>query len=384
MTITSNKILLGCTAAFLAGSISVAQAENYVGFTINPQVGYYFFDKKRNLDNDSFAGLGLGYQFDSPWGAELNYLTGDADIHNAPSGTPEVDFDQYRLDGLYHFGDQQGLQPYIAGGIGDTNFQVKGADDADETLLNLGGGVKYYLTKGLSLRADARTFVGLDTETKDFAVTLGLNYLLGKKSASSPKAIAAPAAAPAPIGDADGDGVLDNRDRCPNTPAGTPVDANGCTLDSDGDGVADNIDQCPDTSAGAKVDAKGCYIMLSETKEIRLAINFPTNSADIADSYRSEIARVADFMREYPQTQVVVEGHTDDRGAAEYNQNLSERRAKAVADKLISDFGIPSSKVSSVGKGEMSPIASNDTADGRFANRRVVGVISATVETIAK
>ncbi|MGI1680037.1 MAG: OmpA family protein [Cellvibrionaceae bacterium] len=378
---TSNKILLGCTAAFLAGSISVAHAEDYVGFTLNPQIGYYFFDKKRNLDNHGFAGLGLGYQFDSPWAVEANYLTGDARLHNT---NVEVDFDQYRLDGLYHFGDQQGLQPYIAGGVGDTNFQAKGSNDVDETLLNLGGGVKYYLTKGLSLRADARTFVGLDTETKDFAVTLGLNYLLGQKSASTPKVIAAPAAAPAPIGDADGDGVLDNRDRCPNTPSGTPVDANGCTLDSDGDGVADNIDQCPDTSAGAKVDAKGCYIMLSETKEIRLAINFPTNSADIADSYRSEIARVADFMREYPQTQVVVEGHTDDRGSAAYNQQLSEKRAKAVADKLVSDFGIPSSKVSSVGKGEMSPIASNNTVDGRFANRRVVGVISATVETIAK
>jgi len=378
---TSHKIILGCAATFLAASVSVSQAEDYVGFTLNPQIGYYVFDKKRNLDNDSFAGLGLGYQFDSPWAAELNYLTGDADVHN---GSTEIDFDQIRLDALYHFGDQQGVQPYIAGGIGDLNIQTKGADDTDSTLLNLGGGVKFYLTNGLSLRADARTFVGLDDETKDFAVTLGLNYLLGKKPASTTKAIAAPAAAPAPVGDADRDGVLDTRDRCPNTPAGTPVDANGCTLDSDGDGVADNKDACPNTSAGAKVDAKGCYIMLTETKEIRLAINFPTNSADIADSYNSEIARVADFMREYPQTQVVVEGHTDDRGAASYNQNLSEKRAKAVADKLISDFGIPASKVSSVGKGEMSPVESNDTVDGRFANRRVVGVISATVETIAK
>lgn len=381
---TTSKILLGCATAFLAGSISVANAENQVGFTINPQLGYYLFDDKRDLENESFVGLGLGYQFDSPWAVELNYLKGEAEIQDAPPGTADVDFDQYRLDALYHFGDQDGVQPYLAGGIGDMNFETDGAPDADETFLNFGGGLKGYLTKGLSLRVDARTFVGLDDETKDFAVTLGLNYLLGQRAATTPAAIAAPAAAPAPEGDADGDGVLDNRDRCPNTPAGTPVDANGCTLDSDGDGVADNIDQCPDTSAGAKVDAKGCYIMLSETKEIRLAINFPTNSADIADSYLSEIRRVADFMREYPQTEVVVEGHTDDRGSAAYNQQLSERRAKAVADKLITEFGVPASKVSSVGKGEMSPIASNDTVEGRFENRRVVGVISATVESIAK
>jgi outer membrane protein OmpA-like peptidoglycan-associated protein len=58
--------------------------------------------------------------------------------------------------------------------------------------------------------------------------------------------------------DADGDGVTDNLDRCPNTPAGTPVDANGCPRDSDGDGVTDLSDKCPNTPAGTAVDASGC------------------------------------------------------------------------------------------------------------------------------
>ena len=58
--------------------------------------------------------------------------------------------------------------------------------------------------------------------------------------------------------DSDGDGVYDGLDACPGTPAGWPVDARGCPKDSDGDGVADGADQCPDTPKGAKVDAKGC------------------------------------------------------------------------------------------------------------------------------
>ncbi len=58
--------------------------------------------------------------------------------------------------------------------------------------------------------------------------------------------------------DSDGDGVFDGLDRCPDTPKGWPVDAKGCPLDSDGDGVADGADQCPNTPKGAKVDAKGC------------------------------------------------------------------------------------------------------------------------------
>ncbi|WP_461394823.1 OmpA family protein, partial [Deferrisoma sp.] len=58
--------------------------------------------------------------------------------------------------------------------------------------------------------------------------------------------------------DSDGDGVADNLDRCPGTPPGTPVDANGCPRDSDGDGVADNLDRCPGTPRGTPVDANGC------------------------------------------------------------------------------------------------------------------------------
>ena len=65
--------------------------------------------------------------------------------------------------------------------------------------------------------------------------------------------------------DSDGDGVPDSRDKCPNTPQGVSVDADGCPLDSDGDGVPDYLDQCPGTPAGAKVDAKGCEIIASLT-----------------------------------------------------------------------------------------------------------------------
>jgi OmpA-OmpF porin, OOP family len=72
---------------------------------------------------------------------------------------------------------------------------------------------------------------------------------------------AAPKPAPvAPPLDSDGDGVPDDRDRCPGTSAGAKVDAQGCELDSDGDGVVDRLDRCPDTPAGARVDARGCEL----------------------------------------------------------------------------------------------------------------------------
>jgi len=169
-----------------------------------------------------------------------------------------------------------------------------------------------------------------------------------------------------------------------STPAGVEVNENGCALDSDNDGVANYKDSCLDTEAGAKVDAKGCYVILSETHEIQLQVNFANNTAAVPAEYISEIQAVANFMTAYPATAVVVEGYTDSRGAADYNQSLSEQRAEAVAGVLVNNFSIASSRVSAIGYGEARPVADNETIEGRSANRRVVAVISATVEKRAE
>ena len=132
-----------------------------------------------------------------------------------------------------------------------------------------------------------------------------------------------------PILDDDNDGVPNNLDQCQNTEAGVPVDERGCVLDSDNDGIHDNADQCANTPAGAKVDETGCRIILEEVVSMTLKVTFPSNSAEIRDQYLPEIEKLADFMRLYPDTTVVVEGHSDSSGNADYNQQLSERRAKS-------------------------------------------------------
>ena len=151
-----------------------------------------------------------------------------------------------------------------------------------------------------------------------------------------------------------------------------------------GTGVPNSEDECPNTELGAKVDSVGCYIILEESRSIELKINFATNSSVIEADYLDEIQEVSDFMREYPQTSVVIEGHTDDRGQADYNQQLSEKRARNVAATLVNRFGVDAERVTSAGYGEARPAASNATAEGRAANRRVVAVISATVQKRAE
>ena len=168
--------------------------------------------------------------------------------------------------------------------------------------------------------------------------------------------------------DSDGDGVPDDIDQCPNTPAGVKVDEVGCPLDSDGDGVPDYLDKCPNTPLGAPVDADGCQI--DHTVVIQ-NIEFAFDSAVIEDQFKAELDAVVPRLSNNAKVvAIVVVGHTDSVGAAEYNQGLSERRANAVRDYLA-DQGVEADKMTAIGRGEEEPIASNATPEGRAENRRV-------------
>ena len=87
----------------------------------------------------------------------------------------------------------------------------------------------------------------------------------------------------------------------------------------------------------------------------------------------TEINRIKTLMDQYPELRYEVQGHTDSTGTPEANQKLSERRAKAIVDKLV-ELGISRSRLTAVGKGQFSPIADNSTEEGRAKNRRVVFV----------
>jgi len=126
------------------------------------------------------------------------------------------------------------------------------------------------------------------------------------------------------------------------------------------------------------VDAEGCYIELDKEVTIDLNLEFDTNSADLRSDHYPEIQQVVDFLRQYPTATAVIEGHTDSRGAAAYNQSLSERRAASVRDYLVSQGGVAADRLTSRGYGETRPKASNDTAEGRQDNRRVSAVVSGT------
>jgi OOP family OmpA-OmpF porin len=106
-----------------------------------------------------------------------------------------------------------------------------------------------------------------------------------------------------------------------------------------------------------------------------LNIEFDTGKADIRAKYRDRLAGVANFMKQYPTTNAVIEGHTDDVGGAAYNLKLSQMRAESVMQYLIGNFGIEPSRLSAKGYGDTRRIDYNSTAAGRQHNRRVEAIV---------
>lgn len=115
--------------------------------------------------------------------------------------------------------------------------------------------------------------------------------------------------------------------------------------------------------------------VLAEKVTIDLEVLFETDKAIVRPEYYAKIAELAEFMKQYPNTVVTIEGHTDSRGKDGYNQALSQRRVDAVKSVLINQFGVSAERLNAVGYGESQPRASNDTVEGRQLNRRVVAVV---------
>ncbi|MEM1300017.1 MAG: OmpA family protein [Pseudomonadota bacterium] len=117
---------------------------------------------------------------------------------------------------------------------------------------------------------------------------------------------------------------------------------------------------------GAEVERQGDQLLVN----LPSSITFDTDSAAIKPQFQGALNDVAATFNKYPESYIDVIGHTDSRGSDAYNQQLSERRSGAVASYLTGQ-GVTQARLASFGQGESAPVASNDTAEGRAANRRV-------------
>jgi outer membrane protein OmpA-like peptidoglycan-associated protein len=417
-------------------------------------------DDARKTKDDTLLGVSLGKAIHPDWNLELNFSGAGLDGKPGHVGHSLL---QLGLDGLYFFDRKPSLSPYAVIGLGALRTKIPGEKEIG-LMGNVGLGLFSALNDNFSLRADARYRLD-DNSTNvlgkdrfgDWILSLGVTYAFGPKPAAPVKATTAQAAvAPTPKDsdadgvpddkdrcpgtpagarvdaqgcepDSDGDGVVDRLDNCPNTPRGTKVDAKGCELDGDGDGIVDRLDRCPNTPAGARVDAQGCELdsdgdgvvdrldrcpgtpagrkvdaqgcepdsdgdgvvdaldqcpntprgdkvdargcTLTGALQLK-GVHFDNDAAVIRADARPILDEAVATLRRYPQLRVEVAGHTDDRGSDDYNLDLSQRRAQAVADYFV-QMGIDAARLVAKGYGESAPVADNTTAAGRADNRRV-------------
>jgi outer membrane protein OmpA-like peptidoglycan-associated protein len=161
--------------------------------------------------------------------------------------------------------------------------------------------------------------------------------------------------------DRDKDGIADKNDDCPDNPG--PVETKGCP-DRDKDGVLDKDDECPDVPG--PVENKGCPKILEKASRVL----FETGKSVIKTVSYPLLDELVELLKEYPDADITLAGHTDSEGEEADNLQLSTDRAAAVKTYLI-EKGIAEDRISSTGFGESKPIANNGTADGRAKNRRV-------------
>ncbi len=253
------------------------------------------------------------------------------------SGVPNAHDWQITLgyDWLYFF-DRDGWQPFglIGGGI---TQEEREPEDHGHLTANVGLGLLKVLNDhGTAFRAETRYVHHFDNETGnddpgDWRISLGFQTPLTAKPVELP---------PPP----------------PPPPA-----------DSDGDGVVDGIDECPNTLKGVKVDRVGCAV--KQTFELK-GVNFEFDKATLVFNARTILDAAAETLKGQPDLKVEIAGHTDSVGSDEYNMGLSQRRTETVVKYLV-DKGANPDNLTAKGYGESEPVATNDTADGREANRRV-------------
>lgn len=307
----------------------------------------FTLDSKSAIDGAGGFGAEFGYRISPFYEARLSVSKLNIDTghkgYDVPSGSSTA------FDLLYF--PQKANFYFVAGAdfldIGQSNLSA-----------DLGMGYRHYLSENTALYVEGKSHYQLDDHYIDFSSKIGFVYYFGTKPATikRTKKVAAKPVTQVALAekDTDSDGVIDAKDNCAKTPITDKVDSNGCT------------------------------IFTEQQETINLLVNFENNKSDVADNYLTEIAKVAEFMKQYPHTQLTINGHTSAIGEATYNQLLSEKRAQAIVDVLINEFTISQSRLTAVGHGEEQLINDANHLAAHAQNRRIQAEVKTTKKVATK
>jgi OmpA-OmpF porin, OOP family len=342
-----KKLSLLLLPLLFANSVSSLKAED-LSFKkqneVSLRLGYLFFEGNKNLKDNDILGLQYGRYLTEEWQAEISIESGHTTRGNSPE---RVDILLPSLSALYHFGNKP-LRPFITAGLGLLKLQPVSSAASTHVVPKIGAGVKWHFHPSFFTRADANYIYDPNTSQGQNNLLMGVNigWMFLNPFECPPGQVVAmaetiPTATPTKE-DADADTVPNVKDNCPDTPIGIPVDKTGC-----GD------QQFP-----------------TEHQWVIYDVNFAFDSAHLTKHAAMHIDEVVTELNSKPTMTLEVQGHTDNRGPASYNQQLSEERAASVKTYLVSK-GIASERIQIRGFGDTLPLADNSTMDGRLSNRRI-------------
>ncbi|KJG17593.1 OmpA family protein [Photobacterium angustum] len=319
-------------ALLISGAVNAATVNPFYAGVRAGGVHYADFDTKdyangtygsgaEGVDRDDFAaGVFMGYNV-TPWFAIeggytwLGEVTSKYDEHH-----DQGKIEQQAIDLVgkftYQATDKVDLYTKVGGAWQFTRAKGFGATDRDDSLIATAGlGAEYHFTDNLSARAEYQYYHNM--ETKPTGTDTKLNWDANYYGVSLVYGWGAPAPVVAPV-----------------------------------------VEEVVEATT-------------VQVEPISVTMPFAFDSDTLTAEDQARLEPIAQRLVNFPNAELVVIGHTDSRGSEAYNQKLSEERAKTVAVYLMKHFNIDASRVKGEGRGELDPVASNDTAEGRAQNRRV-------------
>ncbi len=297
----------------------------------------------QNIEAGKGIGIDLKKIINEQWSARLELAKTRYDIQN---GNDSDDGTRFGIDAIYKVEDT-GL--YLFTGV------KRFYNARNYYAVNVGAGYNVELNERLSAYTEAVVYRDVNNGYNDQGFKVGLKYAFGdvKKSPVVKK-------------------VVEQK----------LLEQTVEVIDTDNDGVTNSNDHCHNTSANVKVDSRGCALYSEKEVAVNLNVLFDNNSSQLNKFKKNDIQPLADFMKEYKNTSVVIEGHSSVVGNTKYNLVLSQKRADKIKNLLINKFSIDANRLSSKGFGDTKLIFEGNTDADHSKNRRVVATIETTVKTV--
>jgi OOP family OmpA-OmpF porin len=317
-----KKVFLSiiCMMFLLTFSNGVSAQMRPATFSVMPYFGGYLFDKDQQLRNAPVAGINLGYNFTKYFGVEVSgdYIETKYDL-TVVSHSRSSEVGNYRLDAVINLLPDSRLVPFVFAGFGGQSIDYpRSVPNKVASAVDYGAGLKFFFTNWLALRGDARQIYVFDGSRKDFEFTMGVVFYFG-----GPKP--APAAKYEPVAESKAEPVVEEK--------------------------------VVILASEPKVEEQ-VMVAAAEPKIIILAfedVHFDFDKSTLKPEAQIILKRNIQLLKDNPKAKIRIAGYTSAAGTEEYNQKLSERRARAVQEYLINEGVITPDRLSTIGYGETHP-----------------------------